>query len=191
MRRGRKEGMVVWCLLALLYVIWPDFHRGLLQIFLGDLFGSWSSADGLGNVRSAMSAHARVYWQQGRIRYAQPWSSPLLAPWPSLITPCSRNNNVSGAPADPYTCRHTQIIHIPNCLLRIQTCTFLILTTVISLTDAYAAPWRTSTPAPPPHPHHPLAADHSHDGLLYTQEARQNFNPRRSARLDFQRHGKL
>lgn len=111
MRRGRKEGMVVWCLLALLYVTWPDFDRGLLQVFLGDLFGSWSSADGLGNVRSAMSAHARVCWQQGRIRYAQPWSSPLLAPWPSLITPCSRNNNVSGAPADPYTCRHTNHAH--------------------------------------------------------------------------------
>lgn len=39
-------------------------------------------------------------------------------------------------------------MHIPNCLLRIQTCTFLILTTIISLTDAYAAPWRPSTPQP-------------------------------------------
>lgn len=39
MRRGRKAGMAV-CLLALLYIIWPDFHRGPLQVFLGICLGA-------------------------------------------------------------------------------------------------------------------------------------------------------
>lgn len=49
------------CLLALLYVVWPDFHRGLLQVFLGDLFGSWSPAEGLGDVRITCRAHTLVH----------------------------------------------------------------------------------------------------------------------------------
>lgn len=92
------------------------------------------------------STHTCAYWQRECIHYAQPWSSPLLRPWPSLITPYNRNNNVSGAPADPCTCRPAQIMHIPNRLLWIQTRMFLILTTAFFLTDAYAAPGWTPPP---------------------------------------------
>ena len=143
-----------------------------IQIFLGVFLGELDSCRGLSEMSER--AHARACWQEERIHHAQPCSSPLLAPWPSLITPHSRNSNVSGPPADPYTCRHAQIMHISSCLLRFQTCTFLILTTVISLTDAYAPP----PPLPPP-----SSCCHSQAG--------QNFNPWRAASSDCRHHGEL
>lgn len=48
-------------LLAPFSVVWPDFHRGLLRAFLGDLLGSWIPAEGLGDDSSPRGEHALVH----------------------------------------------------------------------------------------------------------------------------------